>query len=126
MQNNIMTFEDACKALNIAPNVPEVSGLPEKHQKAIIAHYKLVIIAQALNNGWEPNWSNWDEYKYFPWLEVKADESNPSGSGFSYTDYDYSYSDTIVGSRLCFQTRELALYAAKQFEDLYKDYLLIG
>jgi len=33
-------------------NKRDDKGLPEKHQKAIQAHYQLVIIAEALNGGW--------------------------------------------------------------------------
>lgn len=125
MESNIKSFEDACKALSIEPALPGVSWLPEKHQKAIIAHYKLVIIAQALNEGWEPDWSNWSQYKYYPWMEIKATKKNPAGSGFSGYDFDYSSTITAVGSRLCFKSRDLAMYAGKQFEDLYADYWLL-
>jgi hypothetical protein len=78
----IKTFEGACKALGIdAKKLPDVSMLPADHQDAIIAHYKLVIIAQALNEGWKPNWSDYNQYKYYPWFDVR------SGSGLSYDDY---------------------------------------
>lgn len=117
----IKTFADACKALKIKTKLPDVSALPKKHQKAIIAHYKLVIIAQALNNGWEPNWNDWNEYKYYPWFEIKK---GTSGFGFSGTHCAYWRTGTAVGSRLCFKTRDLALYAGKQFEKLYKEYFL--
>jgi len=121
----IKTFEDACKALKLKTDLPDVSLLPEKHREAITAHYKLVIIAEALNDGWEPNWNDSNEWKYYAWFEVEADKKNPSGFGFSTTDFGVSFARTGVGSRLCFRTRELALYAAKQFKDLYKQYFLI-
>lgn len=122
----IKSFEDACKAVNIDPKaLPEVSMLPAIHQKAIVAHYKLIIIAEAINDGWQPNWNDSNEWKYFPWFEVEADEDRPAGFGFSYSYYDIWPSSTLVGSRLCFKTRETAIYAGKQFEDLYKDMMLI-
>lgn len=122
----IKTFEDACKVRALNPtHLPDVSMLPEKHQKAIVAFYKLTIVAEALNADWTPNFSNWDERKYFPWLEVETTEDNTSGVGFSDSHYDFTYTHASVGSRLCFKSSELALYAAKQFEDLYKDYLLL-
>lgn len=127
MESNIKTFEDACKALNIKPeSLPVVSALPEKHQKALVAHYKLVIIAEALNVGWQPNWNDYNEYKYFPWFEVEATKEKPSGFGFSYSFTFYDVATTGVGSRLCYRTRELARYAGEQFAELYKDYFLIG
>jgi hypothetical protein len=45
----IKTFAGACKALGIdAKKLPDVSMLPDDQQDAIIAHYKLVIIAQGI------------------------------------------------------------------------------
>lgn len=120
----VKTFEDACKALGIEPALPVVSMLPEKHQKAIIAHYKLVTICEALNEGWQPNWNNLDEYKYYPWPAIDASEAIPSGFGFSDSLYDDTNTRTDVGSRLCFKSRELALYALEQFKELYIEYFL--
>ncbi len=126
MKSKIKKFEDACKALKIDPKkLPDLSALPEKHQKALLAHYKLVIIAEALNEGWQPDWSNYNEYKYYPWFEIDASKDNPAGSGFSGSNYDCWDTNSYVGSRLCFKSRELALYAGKQFEDLYIEYFLI-
>lgn len=120
--DKVKSFEDACQLLGIEPNVPEVSMLPDNHKKALVAHYKLVIIAEAVNEGWKPNWDNWDERKYYPWFDL---EGSSSGAGFSYYDYDYWHSDSFVGSRLCFKTWELAEYIGKTFIDLYKDYFLL-
>ena len=119
----IKTFEDACKALGLDPkkSLPDFSGYPEKHAKGMIAHAKLVIIAEALNEGWTPDWTdgNWD--KYYPWFEM----GSPSGVGFSCGDYGHWLSGSSVGSRLCFKSSELAKYAGKQFEQLYKDYFVM-
>ena len=114
---NIKTFEDACNALGIsAASVPDLSAFPEDHSVSIGAFYKLRIIAQALNDGWQPNWDKGSEYKWVPWFIM-------SGSGLSFYVADYWYTNTDVGSRLCFKSRELAEYAATQFIDLYKEYL---
>jgi hypothetical protein len=127
MLPKIKTFEAACKALKLDPNkvLPKVSSMPKKHQAALLAHAKLVIIAQALNEGWEPNWSNRDEYKYFPYFVVKATDKTPSGSGLSFDDCDRWHSSSNVGSRLCFKSYELAEYAGKTFIKLYEEYHLI-
>lgn len=124
----IKTFEDACKALSIDSTIPlvDASGMPEKHRKAIEAHAKLVVIAEALNDGWQPNWNDDYQYKYIPWFEVDASKENTAGSGFSVTAYDHSLTNSDVGSRLCFATRELAIYAGKTFIDLYREYFLFG
>lgn len=113
----VKTFEDACH-INSTTHVEPSFDLAED-TKAVLAYYKLIIIARALNEGWEPNWDDSNEYKYYPWFRL-------SGSGFSVSYYDYSDAITYVGSRLCFKTKELALYAGKQFEELYKDYFLLN
>ena len=116
----IKTFEDACKALKINPALLlDVSMLPEGDRKHIIANYKLIKIAEALNEGWKPDWENYNERKYYPWFSMDT----PSGFGFSYSHCDHSLSSSGVGSRLCFKSSELAEYAGKQFEAIYNDYL---
>ena len=117
----IKTFEDACKKLNIDPSkLPDVSSVPEEFAKPIVAGYKLMVIYKAINNGWEPDWSDWGQYKYYPWFEVLS-----SGVGFSNSNYHFVCTNTSVGSRLCTDTSEKATYAGKQFENIYKDYFLL-
>ncbi len=125
--DRVKTLEDAYKELGIDPyffgdDLTDIEGdVWAKDCKSVIAYIKLIIVARALNEGWEPDWSNDDEYKYYPWFDM----SSGSGSGFSSDGCDYTYSRSSVGSRLCFKTRELAEYAGKQFEDLYRDYFTI-
>ncbi|MCT4151322.1 hypothetical protein HZP59_08765 [Elizabethkingia anophelis] len=118
--DKVKSFEDACQLLGIEPKIPEVSFLPEKHQKAITAHYKLMIITEALNEGWTPDWSNWNERKYYPWFEM----SDSSGR-FSFNSSDSQYSHSACSARLCLKTWELANYIGEYFIDLYKDYFII-
>lgn len=120
--DRVKSFEDACQVLGISTNVPEVKGLPRKHQKAIIANYKLIIIAEALNEGWKPNWQDSDEYKYYPWFDM----SNPAGVGYSYTLSTASKTNANIGSRLCLKNRELAIYFGQTFTDLFNDSLLLN
>jgi len=120
--DRVKTFEDACQVLGISTDVPEVKGLPRKHQKAIVANYKLIIIAEALNEGWKPNWQDSNEYKYYPWFDM----SNPAGVGCSHTSLAASLTGASVGSRLCFKNRELAIYFGQTFTDLLNESLLLN
>jgi hypothetical protein len=118
----IKTFEDACKKLDINPVIlPDVLSIPKEFAKPIIAAYKLMIIYKAINNGWKPDWSDYNEYKYYPWFEVLS-----SGFGFSFSTYHCDYTRTTVGSRLCTNTSEKAIYIGKQFAAEYKDYFLFS
>ena len=121
--NKVKTFEEACEALELDSKkvVPDFSMYPERHQKAMVAYAKLVIIVEALNEGWQPDWGNDDQWKYEPWFYM----GGSSGSGFAYYFYGDWNSFSFCGSRLCFKSRELAEYAGEQFRDLYKDYYLM-
>lgn len=116
----IKSFDDACKEVGINPeSLPLLEELPEEFRKPVLAAYKLMVIFKAINDGWTPDWSDDDQRKYFPWFEV-----SPSGSGFSVSACDFNYTDTYVGSRLCTDSSEKALYIAETFEQEYKDFML--
>ena len=120
MYTEIKTFEDACIKLNIEPILPEVSKLREQNQKAVIANYKLDIIQEAINGDWKADWSDDDQYKYYPWFEESS-----SGSGFSFCGYGYDRTTSAVGSRRVFESSEIAEYVGEQFLDLYNDAMWI-
>lgn len=111
----IKTFDDARK-LTGRPDVPDFSNLPTDMRKHFEAQYKMIVIAEALNEAWIPDWDNYDEYKYYPWFEM-----SPSSFAFYDSLYDDANASAGSGSRLKFRTRELAEYAAKQFIDIWKD-----
>jgi hypothetical protein len=115
MYTEIKTFEEACIKLNIAPVLPDVSMLDPKDQEPVIANYKLDKINQALNDGWEPNWDDRKEWKYYPWFKQSS-----SGSGFAYCVYCCDVTRSYVGSRRVYKSSEIAIYAGQQFTDLYK------
>lgn len=119
--NLVKSYEDACKILG----KDTYRGIPydkpmNSTERGINAVSKLIIIIEALNEGWEPNWNDYNEYKYYPWFEY----NNQSGFGFSNTGYDTTHTYTTVGSRLVFKTRALAEYAGKNFIDIYNEWLI--
>ena len=125
--NQLKTFEDACKVEGLNPEVVigAFQGLSGSDRDPIIAFAKLLIIVRVANrlcnNGasWTPDWSNYKEYKYYPWFEMRG------SSGFRFHDYDGWHSRSHVGSRLCFISREAAEYIGQQFQDLYKQFMVI-
>ena len=122
IKDKVKSFEDACKVLDITPSVPVVTGIPEKYQKPLIANYQLMVIAEALNEGWTPDWSNGQWDKWYPWF--KMDDSSSAGR-FSFDVADNQRSVSCVGSRLCFKSEELADYAGTQFLELYRELFVI-
>lgn len=153
VMERVKTFQDALNELgddhplvrqfvcvcNIAYNN---SGV--KLDADIIAYLKLRIIAAALNEGWEPQFTK-DEWRYYPYFylltkkdyEQLSDEDKRRcvgrSSSFAYANGGLVYASTLVGSagsytyvgvRLAFRTRELAEYAGAQFLDIWADFII--
>ena len=67
----VKTFEDACKELGEDHKlVQQFKTIQEAiaEDKEATAYFKLGIITAALNEGWEPDFTNDDEYRYYPYL----------------------------------------------------------
>ena len=90
----------------------------DKNILASVAFLKLSIIIEVLNEGWTPNWDKDNEYKYYPYFDTR--NNTPV-----FASFNYWYSGSDAGSRLCLKTSALAEYCGKQFIDLYKDLFLI-
>lgn len=118
--HSIKTVEDAFKTsgLNIQ-KLEDLTMIPEKYRHSIWSAFLLMVVFDAINDGWEPDFSNHNEARYFPWPLVLS-----SGFGFSYSGYLYGNTDAYVGSRLCTNSAEKAKYILEQFEDLCKAWML--
>jgi hypothetical protein len=114
----VKSFEDACDVLGISSVLPDVSTMPEWNRKRAIADYKRVVITRALNEDWQPDYSNRDDRKFYPWFIY-----NSASGGFSLDGVGCDYADTIVGARLVFKTEALARYFGNNFQQLHNDYL---
>lgn len=145
----IKTFEDACNALgNKHPFVMQFNYIKGNRKTVntfedVVAYLKLRIIVAALNEGWEPKFTE-DEYRYFPWFYFYTKEEydklddeekgrcvlrsgNLTNSNHGFV-YCFAYSDASSslansGSRLVFRTRELAAYAGRQFTEEWADFM---
>lgn len=137
----ITSFDSARKALGGKPNVDftvskkilsgnavqlnDVARLVTdiKHIEALIALNKLFTIAQAWNkeDGFVPDFSDWNQDKWFPWFMYDKD-----AAGFVYANTlnTPTNADANIGSRLCFKTFKRAKQFGKQFEDLYNKVFL--
>lgn len=143
----IKTFEDACNELGIEhPFVRSYNHWKNYgvyNQPDIDAYLKLRIIAAALNEGWEPQFTE-DEWRYFPWFYLytqkeidEMDEKEKSrvvgrtsysadaygGLAFARAYHAPTNSYTEHSSRLAFKTSELAKYAGEQFIEIWADYV---
>ena len=149
----IKTFEDACNELgeenvlvqayrtaefNTSGNQNDVSD--------VVAYLKLRVIAEALNEGWEPQFTK-DEGRWYPWFFLytqeeidKMDEEKKKKlwlfGGDSYvgancglasadSSYAWSYSHAPLSARLAVKSEALATYFGQQFIDIWSDYVAL-
>lgn len=98
-----------------------VKEINPKHIEALIALNKLTTISEAWNkeDGFVPDFSDWDQDKWFPWFKYDKD-----AAGF-VCDHTGNIPVTI-GSWLCFKSEERAEQFGRQFTDLYNKVLLLS
>ena len=142
--NEIITdFESARKALDIKPNTDFyvvkrkysekvahledvarlVTDINPMHIEALIALNELFTIAQAWNkdDGFVPDFSDWNQSKWFPWFKYDEDTAR---FVYAYTNGTPTVANANIGSRLCFNTSERAEQFGKQFAELYNKVFL--
>ena len=111
------------KVANLEDTARLVTDINPKHLKALIALNKLFTIAQAWNkeDGFVPDFSDWNQEKWFPWFKYDEDVA-----GFVFASTASTPADAYApfGSRLCFKTSERAAQFGKQFVDLYNEVFL--
>lgn len=147
----VKTFEDACKELGEDHKlVQQFKAIQEAiaEDKEATAYFKLGIITAALNEGWEPDFTNDSEYRYYPYLclwtkeeledkdEAWKDEHNlqlwlgggasnfGSNCGLASANSGLAWSSATAyfSARLAHKTEELAIYSGKQFTELWTNY----
>ena len=147
----VKTFEDACKELGEDHKLVQQFKAIEPaiaEDKGAVAYFKLGIITAALNEGWKPDFTNKEEYRYFPYLylwtkeelEQKTDEwkdernlqlwrgggnsNDGANCGLAYANsFDaWSTAYASLSARLAHKTEQLAIYSGKQFTELWANY----
>lgn len=154
---NIQTFDDACAALGYAENNKMISdyyyaltitsketeeAFAERFGADMLAYMKLRIITAAINEGWEPKFTE-DEWRYYPWFYLFTEEeysrfseekkqrcvlracyyANAYGGLVYASAVDASTnSNTYVGARLAFESEEKAKHAGVYFKELWADF----
>lgn len=151
IKERIKTFEDAVNAIGEDhPLVAQYKAITNAFKEDdnnlhMFAYTRIAIIAEALNEGWRPEYTE-NEYRYYPWFGLYTQEEydemddddkeccrfvGRSGS-FAYANgglvcasasHGSAYSYARIGSRLAFKSRDLAIYCGKQFIDIWINYL---
>lgn len=113
-------FKNAIRLEDVARLVFDINP---KHLKALIALNELFTIAEAWNkaDGFVPDFSDWNQAKYYPWFKYDKDAA---GFMYAHTYNTPTYADVYLGAWLCFMTSERAEQFGKQFADLYNKVFL--
>lgn len=149
IKERIKTFEDAVNAIGEDhPIVAQYKTINSAFKEAdnnlhLFAYTRLAIIAEALNEGWRPEYTE-DEYRYYPWFGLYTQEeyddmddedkercrfvgrsSSDANGGLVFASANGGSADSnaSIGSRLAFKSRELAIYCGKQFIEIWINYL---
>lgn len=144
--HEIKTFADACEKLGMKEHLLTGSmGGDRETQGQAQALYKLLIIQKAMNNG---VWRDKDGWSYYPyWVLYSKEEmkrmseeekqrkgikqllfcadayaTESAGVRCAVADHRGESTHADFGFPLCFNSEEAAIYAAKQFEDLFLQY----
>ena len=146
VRERIKTFEDAMLELGEEHPFVKEWHLGENLSPELEAYLQLRVICAALNEGWEPKFTE-DEARWYPWFwlytqdeinnmdeQEKQDrhlistgdyETGYAGFAYAGSGDAPSYSNTNFGSRLCLKSEALAVYCGKQFIDLWADFNLV-
>lgn len=113
----------------------------------IVAYMQLRIIICALNEGWTPQFTE-NERRWYPYftlwtedeLKYKSDEwkddhqlllwgggasdGSLCGVAFSFSYYEWSFTNASLGSRLAYKTKALATFAGITFAPVYARFFL--
>ena len=149
----IKTFTDALEELGsenpLVRQYMAAANGNESFTRNTIAYIKLQIVAAALNEGWRPQFAEY-EYRWSPWFtlwteeelkdkseEWKAkhklvrfggDSHDGASCGLadvaSYAAWSNAFSD--LSARLAVKSEEISDYFGNQFIDIWSEYLLDG
>lgn len=152
----IKTFKDACNELGRMAEKGDdtAANLLSDYEsndnnilvKQTLATMKLSIIAYALNEGWQPQFTT-NECRFAPWFYLytkeeidKMDEEKKKrlwlfggssalgaycGLAVAYSANAWSNSDASISARLAVKSKELAKYFGQQFIDIWSDYVAL-
>ena len=100
-----------------------VEDINPKRIEAQLALNKLVSMAEAWNkeDGFDPDFSDWNQDKWFPWFKYDKDAA---GFVCAATDNTPALAHALIGSRLCFKSSARAAQFGKQFAGLYNKVFL--
>lgn len=111
--------------------LPDLSILPDRMSRGMLALLKLQVITEAVNNDdpkipeWKADYSDSNQRKWFPWYVGGSADGSGSGFRFDYSVSCWSLTSTRIGARLALKDEARSDFMNKHYSDLYKELLLI-
>jgi hypothetical protein len=145
VMDRVKTFEDAC--IETGTDIKAFNEMTKNLDEHVVTYMKLSIIIKALNEDDKFPYFTQEEWRYYPYLWLYTQDEyekmntkdrekvfhiqfcscnsvySSSGVKFASALGGASVTNSSVSARLAFRTQELALYAGKQFIDLYVKYI---
>jgi hypothetical protein len=118
--SKIKTVEEIFESENLDANAITITGIPERHLKAVLAIAKLFVVVDHHNPNFQPDYSDYSQDKFEPIFEP----GSPSGSRFAFYDHDGWGTHSTVGSRLVSESITKTRLIAENYPDLYKDFMV--
>ena len=116
----IETLQDALERVDEQTRQDYTKSLEGFNTPDEIAYKQKKLIAKAIRGDWEPDYTDFNQKKWFPYFYLSAG----SGFGFSGSTYGCGDAGTTVGSRLCFPMEEQSDHFGHQFLEIHKTHLL--
>lgn len=133
MYKDITTVEEAFKRqkdqIDLS-TLPDLSSLPSKFSRGMVALLKLQVVTDAVNNDdanepeWRADYNDKNQKKWFCWY-VGGEPGSGSGFRFLGSTFGWTYTNTTGGARLALKDQGRAEHINEYFADLYKELYLI-
>lgn len=130
----ITTIESAFKAQKDKidlTKLPDLSMLPDRMSRGMLALLKLQVITEAVNNDdskvpeWKADYNDSNQRKWFPWYYGGSSDGSGSGFRFAYSHFNWAATSSAFGARLALKDEDRSDFMNKHYSELYKELLLI-
>ena len=112
-------------------SLPDLSSLPDKFSRGMMALLKLQVIIDGVNNDdpkvpeWKADYNDNGQQKWFSWYVGGSADGSGAGFRFFVSDIGWAYSSAFGGARLALKDKERSEHMDRYISDLYKELYLI-
>lgn len=110
----VTTYKEVCKRLKEKElTIKDFSHLPEYMRIKALAQAQIQQLAKLFNGNWAIDWSNRNQYKYYPYFEYKV------SGGWVCDDCSFRYCHSF-GEVAFYKDSKTAEFVGKTFIEIYK------